>query len=164
LLKWEQLRTKKKLFFNLRKVKNNIKAIEDGDLKPEQISIIAENLGVTETDVVNMNRRLGGDSSLNTHISNESDGEWQDFLVDDKQDQETALVINDEMDKRKKLLYQSLECLNDREKSIFISRRIDEDPKTLEELSQEFGISRERVRQIENKSFDKIRGFINRAN
>ena len=164
LVKMGTTANQKKLFFNLRKVKNNIKAIEDGDLKPEQISVIAENLGVTETDVVNMNRRLGGDSSLNTHISNESDGEWQDFLVDDKQDQETALVINDEMDKRKKLLYQSLECLNDREKSIFISRRIDEDSKTLEELSQEFGISRERVRQIENKSFDKIRGFINRAN
>ena len=109
LVKMGTTANQKKLFFNLRKVKNNIKAIEDGDLKPEQISIIAENLGVTETDVVNMNRRLGGDSSLNTHISNESDGEWQDFLVDDKQDQETALVINDEMDKRKKLLYQSLD-------------------------------------------------------
>jgi RNA polymerase sigma-32 factor len=164
LVKMGTTANQKKLFFNLRKIKNNIQAVDDGDLRPEQIAHIAENLGVTETDVVDMNRRLGGDSSLNTHISDEGEGQWQDFLVDDSQNQETSLVINDEMDKRKQMLYEALSCLNEREKSILISRRIDEDSKTLEELSQEFGISRERVRQIESKAFDKIKGFINRAN
>ena len=164
LVKMGTTANQKKLFFNLRKIKNNIQAVDDGDLRPEQIAHIAENLGVTETDVIDMNRRLGGDSSLNTHISDEGEGQWQDFLVDDSQDQETSLVINDEMDKRKQMLYEALSCLNEREKSILISRRIDEDSKTLEELSQEFGISRERVRQIESKAFDKIKGFINRAN
>jgi len=164
LVKMGTTANQKKLFFNLRKFKNNIQAVDDGDLRPEQIAHIAENLGVTETDVVDMNRRLGGDSSLNTHISDEGEGQWQDFLVDDSQNQETSLVINDEMDKRKQMLYEALSCLNEREKSILISRRIDEDSKTLEELSQEFGISRERVRQIESKAFDKIKGFINRAN
>ena len=154
----------KKLFFNLRKIKNNIQALEEGDLKPEQIAHIAENLGVTETDVVDMNRRLGGDSSLNTQISDEGDGQWQDFLVDESQNQETSLVVSDEMDKRRKQLHDSLSCLNEREKSIFISRRMDEDSKTLEELSQRFGISRERVRQIESKAFDKVKSFISRAN
>jgi len=164
LVKMGTTANQKKLFFNLRKIKNNIQAVDDGDLRPEQIAHIAENLGVTETDVVDMNRRLGGDSSLNTHISDEGEGQWQDFLVDDSQNQETSLVINDEMDKRKQMLYEALSCLNEREKSILISRRIDEDSKTLEELSQEFGISRERVRQIESKAFDKIKGFINRTN
>lgn len=164
LVKMGTTANQKKLFFNLRKIKNNIQAVEDGDLRPEQIAHIAENLGVTETDVVDMNRRLGGDSSLNTHISDEGEGQWQDFLVDESQDQETSLVINDEMDKRKQMLYEALSCLNEREKSILISRRIDDDSKTLEELSQEFGISRERVRQIESKAFDKIKGFINRTN
>ena len=164
LVKMGTTANQKKLFFNLRKIKNNIQAVDDGDLRPEQISHIAENLGVTETDVVDMNRRLGGDSSLNTHISDEGEGQWQDFLVDDSQNQEISLVINDEMDKRKQMLYEALSCLNEREKSILISRRIDEDSKTLEELSQEFGISRERVRQIESKAFDKIKGFINRTN
>lgn len=164
LVKMGTTANQKKLFFNLRKIKNNIQAVDEGDLRPEQIAHIAENLGVTETDVVDMNRRLGGDSSLNTHISDEGEGQWQDFLVDDSQNQETSLVINDEMDKRKQMLYEALSCLNEREKSILISRRIDEDSKTLEELSQEFGISRERVRQIESKAFDKIKGFINRAN
>ena len=164
LVKMGTTANQKKLFFNLRKIKNNIQAVDDGDLRPEQIAHIAENLGVTETDVVDMNRRLGGDSSLNTHISDEGEGQWQDFLVDDSQNQETSLVINDEMDKRKQMLYEALSCLNEREKSIFISRRIDEDSKTLEKLSLEFGISRERVRQIESKAFDKIKVFINRAN
>ncbi len=164
LVKMGTTANQKKLFFNLRKIKNNIQAVDDGDLRPEQISHIAENLGVTETDVVDMNRRLGGDSSLNTHISDEGESQWQDFLVDDSQNQEISLVINDEMDKRKQMLYEALSCLNEREKSILISRRIDEDSKTLEELSQEFGISRERVRQIESKAFDKIKGFINRTN
>ncbi len=164
LVKMGTTANQKKLFFNLRKIKNNIQAVDDGDLRPEQISHIAENLGVTETDVVDMNRRLGGDSSLNTHISDEGEGQWQDFLVDDSQNQEISLVINDEMDKRKQMLYEALSCLNEREKSILISRRIYEDSKTLEELSQEFGISRERVRQIESKAFDKIKGFINRTN
>jgi RNA polymerase sigma-32 factor len=164
LVKMGTTANQKKLFFNLRKIKNNIQAVDDGDLRPEQIAHIAENLGVTETDVVDMNRRLGGDSSLNTHISDEGEGQWQDFLVDDSQNQEISLVINDEMDKRKQMLYEALSCLTEREKSILISRRIDEDSKTLEELSQEFGISRERVRQIESKAFDKIKGFINRAN
>tara|TARA_Y100000590_G_scaffold470718_1_gene668385 strand:+ start:11751 stop:12605 length:855 start_codon:yes stop_codon:yes gene_type:complete len=164
LVKMGTTANQKKLFFNLRKIKNNIQAIDEGDLRPEQISYIAENLGVTETDVVDMNRRLGGDSSLNVNISDEGDGQWQDFLVDEDSDQEMSLVVNDEMDKRRKLLHDSLACLNEREKAIFISRKIEEDPKTLEELSQEFNISRERVRQIESKAFDKIKGFINRAN
>ena len=164
LVKMGTTANQKKLFFNLRKIKNNIQALEEGDLKPEQIAHIAENLGVTETDVVDMNRRLGGDSSLNTQISDEGDGQWQDFLVDESQNQETSLVVSDEMDKRRKQLYDSLSCLNEREKSIFISRRMDEDSKTLEELSQRFGISRERVRQIESKAFDKVKSFISRAN
>tara|TARA_B100000900_G_scaffold411528_1_gene431363 strand:+ start:410 stop:1264 length:855 start_codon:yes stop_codon:yes gene_type:complete len=164
LVKMGTTANQKKLFFNLRKIKNNIQALEEGDLKPDQIAHIAENLGVTETDVVDMNRRLGGDSSLNTQISDDGDGQWQDFLVDESQNQETALVVSDEMDKRRKLLYDSLSCLNDREKTIFISRRIDEDSKTLEELSQSFGISRERVRQIESKAFEKVKSFIGRAN
>jgi len=164
LVKMGTTANQKKLFFNLRKIKNNIQALEEGDLRPEQIAHIAENLGVTETDVVDMNRRLGGDSSLNTQISDEGDGQWQDFLVDESQNQETALVVSDEMDKRKKLLHESLSCLNEREKSIFISRRIEEDSKTLEELSQIFGISRERVRQIESKAFDKVKSFISRTN
>ena len=164
LVKMGTTANQKKLFFNLRKIKNNIQALEEGDLKPEQIAHIAENLGVTETDVVDMNRRLGGDSSLNTQISDEGDGQWQDFLVDESQNQETSLVVSDEMDKRRKQLYDSLSCLNEREKSIFISRRMDEDSKTLEELSQKFGISRERVRQIESKAFDKVKSFISRAN
>ena len=164
LVKMGTTANQKKLFFNLRKIKNNIQALEDGDLKPEQIAHIAENLGVTETDVVDMNRRLGGDSSLNTQISDEGDGQWQDFLVDESQNQETSLVVSDEMDKRRKQLYDSLSCLNEREKSIFISRRMDEDSKTLEELSQRFGISRERVRQIESKAFDKVKSFISRTN
>ena len=164
LVKMGTTANQKKLFFNLRKIKNNIQAIDEGDLRPEQISYIAENLGVTETDVVDMNRRLVGDSSLNVNISDEGDGQWQDFLVDEDPDQEISLVVNDEMDKRRKLLYDSLGCLNEREKAIFISRKIEEDPKTLEELSQQFNISRERVRQIESKAFDKIKGFINRAN
>jgi len=164
LVKMGTTANQKKLFFNLRKIKNNIQALEEGDLKPEQIAHIAENLGVTETDVVDMNRRLGGDSSLNTQISDEGDGQWQDFLVDESQNQETSLVVSDEMDKRRKQLYDSLSCLNEREKSIFISRRMDEDSKTLEELSQRFGISRERVRQIESKAFDKVKSFISRTN
>ena len=164
LVKMGTTANQKKLFFNLRKIKNNIQALEEGDLKPEQIAHIAENLGVTETDVVDMNRRLGGDSSLNTQISDEGDGQWQDFLVDESQNQETSLVVSDEMDKRRKQLYVSLSCLNEREKSIFISRRMDEDSKTLEELSQRFGISRERVRQIESKAFDKVKSFISRTN
>ena len=164
LVKMGTTANQKKLFFNLRKIKNNIQALEEGDLKPEQIAHIAENLGVTETDVVDMNRRLGGDSSLNTQISDEGEGQWQDFLVDESQNQETSLVVSDEMDKRRKQLYDSLSCLNEREKSIFISRRMDEDSKTLEELSQRFGISRERVRQIESKAFDKVKSFISRTN
>ncbi len=157
LVKMGTTAAQKKLFFNLRKMKGQIQALEDGDLRPDQIEIIATRLGVSEDDVVSMNRRLSGDSSLNAPIRADSEsGEWQDWLVDDKPDQERELADSEEAARRKVFLGQAMETLNDREKRIFTARRLDEDPLTLEDLSKEFGVSRERIRQIEVRAFEKV--------
>jgi RNA polymerase sigma-32 factor len=147
----------KKLFFNLGKAKSKISALEEGDLRPDQVKIIARRLGVTEQDVVDMNRRLGGDVSLNTPIREEGNsGEWQDWLVDEISDQETRLAEREESDNRRKALGEALGVLNDRERRIFEARRLADDAITLEDLASEFGISRERVRQIEVRAFQKV--------
>jgi RNA polymerase sigma-32 factor len=147
----------KKLFFNLRKAKSKISALDEGDMRPEQVKLIAQRLGVTEQDVIDMNRRLGGDASLNSPIREEGDaGEWQDWLVDETPTQERILAENEEADNRHAALVQALDVLNDRERRIFEARRLAEDPITLEELAAEFGVSRERVRQIEVRAFEKV--------
>jgi RNA polymerase sigma-32 factor len=157
LVKMGTTANQKKLFFNLRKAKSKISALEEGDLRPDQVKLIARRLGVTEQDVVDMNRRLGGDVSLNAPIREDGDsGEWQDWLVDDESDQETRLAESEESDNRKKALGEALSVLNDRERRIFEARRLADDPITLEELAAEFGVSRERVRQIEVRAFEKV--------
>src|SRR6266550_3259154 len=157
LVKMGTTANQKKLFFNLRKAKSKISALQEGDLRPEQVQTIAKRLGVTEQDVIDMNRRLGGDASLNAPIREDGDsGEWQDWLVDDVSDQEDRLVADQESDNRKKALGEALTVLNDRERRIFEARRLADDPITLEELADEFGVSRERVRQIEVRAFEKV--------
>ena len=156
LVKMGTTASQKKLFFNLRKVKGQIRAIEEGDLRPEQVAEIATRLGVSEEDVMSMNRRLSGDTSLNAPVRAESEGEWQDWLVDETESQETALVESEELSMRIKLLEEALQKLNDRERRVFEVRRRQEEPLTLEELSQEFGVSRERIRQIEVRAFEKV--------
>jgi RNA polymerase sigma-32 factor len=157
LVKMGTTANQKKLFFNLRKAKSRISALEEGDLRPDQVKLIARRLGVTEQDVIDMNRRLGGDVSLNAPIREDGDsGEWQDWLVDDESDQETRLAESEESDNRKKALGEALSVLNDRERRIFEARRLADDPITLEELAAEFGVSRERVRQIEVRAFEKV--------
>jgi RNA polymerase sigma-32 factor len=148
----------KKLFFNLRKAKSKIAALEEGDMHPDQVKLIAQRLGVTEQDVVEMNRRLGGDVSLNAQMRDDPDsGEWQDWLVDEgSADQESRVVESEESENRKKALVQALSVLNARERRIFEARRLAEDPSTLEDLASEFGVSRERVRQIEVRAFQKV--------
>jgi RNA polymerase sigma-32 factor len=157
LVKMGTTANQKKLFFNLRKAKSRISALEEGDMRPDQVKLIAKRLGVTEQDVVDMNRRLGGDASLNAPIREDGDaGEWQEWLIDESPSQERILVENEEFDNRKKALTQALDVLNDRERRIFEARRLADDPITLEELAEEFGVSRERVRQIEVRAFEKI--------
>ncbi|HWV41246.1 RNA polymerase sigma factor RpoH [Pseudorhodoplanes sp.] len=157
LVKMGTTANQKKLFFNLRKAKSKISALGEGDLKPEQVAQIAKRLGVTEKDVVDMNRRLGGDSSLNAPIRDDGDsGEWQDWLADDSAGQEQVLAESEEMDNRRSALDHALTVLNDRERRIFEARRLADDPVTLEELAAEFGVSRERVRQIEVRAFEKV--------
>jgi len=157
LVKMGTTANQKKLFFNLRKAKSKISALEEGDLRPHQVKLIAKRLGVTEQDVVDMNRRLGGDVSLNAPIRDDGDsGEWQDWLVDEVSDQETRLVEDEESDNRKKALGEALSVLNERERRIFEARRLADDPITLEDLAAEFGVSRERVRQIEVRAFEKV--------
>jgi len=157
LVKMGTTANQKKLFFNLRKAKSKISALDEGDLRPDQVKLIARRLGVTEQDVIDMNRRLGGDASLNAPIREEGDsGEWQDWLVDDTPSQERILVENEELDNRRKALSQALSVLNDRERRIFEARRLADEPITLEELAEEFGVSRERVRQIEVRAFEKV--------
>ncbi len=157
LVKMGTTANQKKLFFNLRKAKSKISALDEGDLRPDQVKLIAKRLGVTEQDVIDMNRRLGGDASLNAPIRQDGDsGEWQDWLVDDSASQETRLVADQELDNRRKALTSALTVLNERERRIFEARRLAEDPVTLEELAAEFGVSRERVRQIEVRAFDKV--------
>lgn len=147
----------KKLFFNLRRMKGEIKALEEGDLNKENLEKIATTLDVSEEEVINMNRRMSGpDSSLNAPLRADSEGEWQDWLVDDSDNQETILADQEEMNERRKMLLEAMEILTDRERKILAARRLQEDPQTLEELSQEFGISRERVRQIEVRAFEKL--------
>ena len=154
----------KKLFFNLRRMKGQIQALEEGDLKPENVKKIATKLGVSEDEVVNMNRRLSGDSSLNAPIKADSEtGEWQDWLVDDTPDQEERMAEREEMDHRKAFLASALGTLNERERRIFEARRLSEPPATLEELSTEFNVSRERIRQIEVRAFEKVQEAVQAA-
>ena len=164
LVKMGTTAAQKKLFFNLRKLKGQLQAIEEGDMSPEKVQKIAEALNVPEKDVVNMNRRLAApDNSLNAPVRAEGEGEWQDWLVDDSVDQETELAEREELSNRRQLLTAAMEHLNDREKHIITERRLKEDPKTLEELSGEFNISRERVRQIEVRAFEKLQKAMKRA-
>ena len=157
LVKMGTTANQKKLFFNLRKAKSQISALEEGDLRPEQVKTIATKLGVTEQDVVDMNRRMSGDASLNAPIRQEGEGgEWQDWLVDDSSSQESLLVESEESDNRLGALRQALGVLNERERRIFEARRLLDEPVTLEALSAEFSISRERVRQIEVGAFEKV--------
>ena len=156
LVKMGTTANQKKLFFNLRKAKSQISALDDGDLKPHQVDTIATKLGVTKQEVVEMNRRLGGDASLNSPLREDGDGEWQDWLVDHSASQESLLAEAEESDNRRTALSQALTVLNERERRIFEARRLSDDPMTLEDLSSEFGISRERVRQIEVRAFEKI--------
>jgi RNA polymerase sigma-32 factor len=157
LVKMGTTANQKKLFFNLRKAKSRISALDEGDLHPDQVKVIARRLGVTEQDVVDMNRRLGGDASLNAPIREEGDsGEWQDWLVDDSESQETRLAEGEELDNRRSALADALSVLNDRERRIFEARRLTDEPVTLEDLAAEFGVSRERVRQIEVRAFEKV--------
>jgi RNA polymerase sigma-32 factor len=153
----------KKLFFNLRKAKSKISAFNDGDLRPDQVKLIATSLGVSEQDVVDMNRRLGGDASLNAPIRDDGDGgEWQDWLADQSESQENAMAEHDELDNRRKALSDSLCVLNDRERRIFEARRLSDKPLTLEELAEEYGVSRERIRQIELHAFEKVQRAVQR--
>jgi RNA polymerase sigma-32 factor len=158
LVKMGTTANQKRLFFNLRRMKGKIQAIDDGDLRPDQVSEIATKLKVSEEEVVSMNRRLSGDASLNAPIkASEGDsGQWQDWLVDDHDSQEDVLIEQDELDTRRAMLKRAMGVLNDRERRIFEARRLAEDPVTLEDLSTEFDISRERVRQIEVRAFEKV--------
>jgi RNA polymerase sigma-32 factor len=147
----------KKLFFNLRKAKTKINAIEEGDLTPEHVDLLADQLGVAKDELVSMNRRLSGpDSSLNAPLRSDGESEWQDWLPDDSLDQETRMAETQEIDERKELLAAALGELPEREREIIAARRLQDDPATLEELSHKFGISRERVRQIEVRAFDRL--------
>lgn len=164
LVKMGTTAAQKKLFFNLRRAKGQLQALEEGDLRPDQVKAIAKKLGVPEDDVVSMNRRLGGDASLNAPVRADAEsGEWQDWLIDDAPDQEEQLAERDEMDHRKAFLASALMTLNDRERRIFEARRLSEDPATLEDLSSEFGVSRERIRQIEVRAFEKVQKAVQKA-
>ena len=158
LVKMGTTANQKRLFFNLRRLKGRIQAIDDGDLKPEQVEAIATKLNVSPEEVVSMDRRLSGDASLNAPIraSEGESGQWQDWLVDDHDSQETVLIQQDELQTRRDMLSRAMSVLNDRERRIFQARRLSEDPSTLEDLSTEFDISRERVRQIEVRAFEKV--------
>jgi RNA polymerase sigma-32 factor len=154
----------KRLFFNLRKIKGQIAALDDGNLHPDQIKQIATTLKVTEADVVSMNQRLTGDASLNAPMrADEGASEWQDWLVDDTPDQETTLGESEEYDERMGLLRDAMGDLNDREKAIFQARRLRDNPATLEELAQEYSVSRERIRQIEVRAFEKVQEAVTQA-
>ncbi|MEX0922794.1 MAG: RNA polymerase sigma factor RpoH [Rhodovibrionaceae bacterium] len=164
LVKMGTTAAQKKLFFNLRKLKGQMQAIEEGDMSPEQVQEISTKLAVSEADVISMNRRLAApDSSLNAPLRIDGDGEWMDWLVDEEDDQETLLAEREELDKRRALLARAMESLNEREKHILQERRLQENPTTLEDLSQEYGISRERVRQIEVRAFEKLQKAIKNA-
>jgi RNA polymerase sigma-32 factor len=165
LVKMGTTAAQKRLFFNLRKAKSRISALDEGDLNPEQLKQIASRLGVTEQEVIDMNRRLSGDASLNAPIRTDTEsGEWQDWLVDEGDDQETMLAESEEFDNRRNALKSALGVLNDRERRIFEARRLADEPITLEDLAAEFGVSRERVRQIEVRAFEKVQqAVVNRV-
>ncbi|MCT4654559.1 MAG: RNA polymerase sigma factor RpoH [Cohaesibacter sp.] len=164
LVKMGTTANQKRLFFNLRKVKGQIQALEDGDLKPEQVDFIAEKLGVSNEEVISMNRRLGGDASLNAPLKAEGEsGQWQDWLVDDSESQEAVLADKEEFNHRMELLGEAMDILNERERRIFEARRLAEKPVTLEQLSEEFGVSRERIRQIEVRAFEKVQKAVQNA-
>jgi RNA polymerase sigma-32 factor len=157
LVKMGTTANQKKVFFNLRKAKSKISVLDEGDMRPDQVKIIARQLGVTQTDVIHMNRRLGGDSSLNAPIREEGNSsEWEDRLVDEQADQETTLAASEEFENRHKALASALSALSDRERRIFEARRLAEEPITLNKLADEFGVSRERVRQISVCAFEKV--------
>ena len=158
LVKMGTTAAQKKLFFNLRRMKNRIEAFEDGDMKPEDVAKIAKDLGVSEDDVISMNRRMamGGDTSLNVPLREEGEGQWQDWLVDTDPLQDERVAEAEESQVRHELLVKAMDSLNDREKHILTERRLSEDPKTLEELSQVYDVSRERIRQIEVRAFEKL--------
>ncbi|RMD88672.1 MAG: RNA polymerase sigma factor RpoH [Alphaproteobacteria bacterium] len=154
----------KKLFFNLRRIKGRIEAMDEGDMQPEQVEHIAKQLGVSEEDVISMNRRMaGGDHSLNAPMRIDGDGEWQDWLVDDSPDQETLVAEQEEMENRRELLEEAMKSLNERERHILTERRLKDNPSTLEELSKVYNISRERVRQIEVRAFEKLQKAMRKA-
>ncbi len=165
LVKMGTTANQKKLFFNLRKIKGQIQALEEGDLKPEQVKYIAHRLGVQEDEVVSMNRRLSGDTSLNAPLRSDGDGdgEWQDWLVDTSDSQETVLVRNEESDMRNSYLKEALSKLTERERRVIEARRLQDDPATLDDLSQEFNVSRERIRQIEVRAFEKLQKAVKNA-
>ena len=163
LVKMGTTANQKKLFFNLRKVKGQIQALEEGDLRPDQVAEIAHRLGVPEDDVISMNRRLSGDTSLNAPLRADSEGEWQDWLVDDSDSQETRLAESEELDMRMGLLKAAMAKLTERERRIFEARRLADEPMTLEALSAEFGVSRERIRQIEVRAFEKVQKAVRQA-
>ena len=157
LVKMGTTANKKRLFFHLREAKSKISVLDEGDMRPDQVKLIVKRLGVTEQNVIDMNRRLGGDASLNDTIREDGDSaEWQDWLVDESPDQETTLAASEEFDNRRKALSDALGVLNGRDRRIFEGRRVAEDPMTLAELADEFGVSRERVRQIEVRAFEKV--------
>jgi RNA polymerase sigma-32 factor len=162
LRSWSLVKTgtttnQKKLFFNLRKAKSRISALDEGDMSPEHVKLIAKRLGVTEQDVVDMNRRLGGDASLNAPIREDGDsGEWMDWLVDESASQESRLAESEQSKNRHQALGQALGVLNERERHIFVARRLADEPVTLGKLAEEFSVSRERVRQIEIRAFEKV--------
>ncbi len=166
LVKMGTTANQKRLFFNLRKLKGKMKALEEGDLKHEHTEKIAKTLGVSEEEVLSMNQRLSGDASLNAPIkaAEGESGQWQDWLVDESPSQETLLVQQDELEVRREMLADAMDVLNEREQRIFTARRLSEDPLTLEELSKEFDVSRERVRQIEVRAFEKVqKAMVNAA-
>jgi len=163
LVKMGTTASQKKLFFNLRKVKGQIQALEEGDLRPDQVAEIARRLGVPKEDVISMNRRLTGDASLNAPVRIDAEGEWQDWLVDDTDNQEQILAQGEESSMRHEMLSEAMEKLNDRERRVFEARRLRDDPVTLEDLSKEFGVSRERIRQIEVRAFEKVQKAVKAA-
>lgn len=166
LVKMGTTAAQKKLFFNLRKIKGRLQAFDEGDLSPEHVKHIAEELNVPEQDVINMNRRLAGsDNSLNAPMRADGDGgsEWQDWLEDDSDSQEAVLAESEELTLRREMLQEAMKTLNERERHILVERRLSENSKTLEDLSQEYGISRERVRQIEVRAFEKLQKTMRNA-
>jgi len=164
LVKMGTTAAQKKLFFNLRRMKKNLDAYEDTDLHPDDVAKIATTLGVSETEVVNMNRRMmmGGDASLNVSLREEGEGQWMDILADERPLQDETVADAEEASVRHDMLIEAMDALNDRERDILKERRLSEDPKTLEELSQVYNVSRERVRQIEVRAFEKLQKAMNR--